>query len=141
MPLTRCLKEFFADITDRIEVSGHHPTWRITGGSFESVVSFARDAFDDPVAVDREDRGRWWPRVTVTVTKDPALASVAPPFELLAHSQPAPDVVPRRKPAWSSEPDEPESGGEGETTLESMFAYQEQARVPRQRRDGLRSTA
>lgn len=141
MPLTRSIKELFEAIPDRIEVSGHSPTWRITGGSFESVVSFAQDAFDDPVVVDREDRTRWWPRVTVTVTKDPLLASVAPPFELLAHPQPEPEVVPEREPAGMSDPDEPEGSREADTTLESIFAYQEQARVPQQRHSGWRNRA
>lgn len=146
MPLTRGIKELFEAIPDRIEVSGHSPTWRVTGGSFESVVSFAQDAFDDPVVLAREDRNRWWPRVTVTVTTDPVLASAAPPFELLAHPQPEPEVVPETEPASAAERDErdePESGPERETTLESMFAYQDRDRwdlVPQQRRGQRRAS-
>ncbi len=75
MALRRDIVGVFEAIPDRIEVSGHEPTWRVTGGSFESVLEYARQAFGDPVVVAREDRRRWWPRVTLTVTKDPELAA------------------------------------------------------------------
>jgi fused signal recognition particle receptor len=80
MPLGREIVELLEAIPDRIEVSGTGPTWRVTGGSFDSVVSWANDAFDDPVVIAREDRSRWWPRVTLTVTTDPGLAAEAPPL-------------------------------------------------------------
>jgi len=147
MPL-RGIVQVFEAIPDRIEVSGHEPTWQVTGGSFESVVSFARKAFGDPVVVARQDRGRWWPRVTLTVTKDPRLAAVAPPFEALA--RPEPDFEP--DPGTAAEPDpgstaEPQpapgpaaSSEPQQVRLEDMFAYQEELRartgrhrVPRQR--------
>lgn len=136
MPLGRGILELFEAIPDRIEVSGHSPTWRVTGGSFESAVSFAEEAFDEPVVVAREDRCRWWPRVTLTVTKDPALAAGAPPLETLADPRPdpppdaGPDADLTEEPVSDREPD-PASEG----TLDAMFAYQEarRRRVPRQR--------
>ncbi|HYO38941.1 MAG TPA: hypothetical protein VER39_04725 [Nocardioidaceae bacterium] len=131
MLLTRGIRELIEAIPDRIEVSGRNPVWRVTGGSFESAVAFAEQAFENPVVVSREDRSRWWPRVTVTVTTDPVMAAAAPPFELLARLRPEPEVVPELEPASAVDRQEPE------TTLESMFAYQEQARrctIPQQRR-------
>ena len=80
MPLRREITQVFEAIPERIEVSGTGPTWRVTGGSFESVVSWANDAFDRPAVIAREDRNRWWPRVTLTVTTDPELAAEAPPL-------------------------------------------------------------
>jgi hypothetical protein len=143
MPL-RGIVQVFEAIPDRIEVSGHEPTWQVTGGSFESVVAFARRAFGDPVVVARQDRGRWWPRVTLTVTKDPGLAADAPPLEVLA--DPAPSPAPEPEPEPEPEPPpEPQPGPEALTEpqrarLEDMFAYQEELRaasvrhrVPRQR--------
>ena len=70
----------FEAIPERIEVSGHRPTWRVTGGSFEAALDYAREAFGGVAVVAREDRGRWWPRVTLTVTVDPALVAAAPPL-------------------------------------------------------------
>jgi hypothetical protein len=91
MPLGRGIAELFEAIPERIEVSGHEPTWRVTGGSFESVLAFAREAYDDPTVIGREDRSRWWPRVTLTVTTDPALAAEAPPLDTFAADpEPAP---------------------------------------------------
>jgi hypothetical protein len=135
MPL-RGIVQVFEAIPDRIEVSGHAPTWQVTGGSFESVVSFARQAFGDPAVVARQDRGRWWPRVTLTVTTDPALAAVAPPLEALA--QPEPDPEPEAGP--HPVPDPGASADPHHARLEDMFTYQEELRaraarhrVPRQR--------
>jgi len=92
MPLGRGIAELFEAIPERIEVSGHAPTWRVTGGSFESVLAFAREAYDDPTVIGREDRARWWPRVTLTVTTDPALAAGAPPLDTFAADpEPAPE--------------------------------------------------
>lgn len=95
MPLGRGIAEVFEAIPERIEVSGHAPTWRVTGGSFESVLAFAREAYDDPTVIGREDRARWWPRVTLTVTTDPALAAAAPPLDTFAvEPEPAPAPTP-----------------------------------------------
>jgi hypothetical protein len=148
MPL-RGIVQVFEAIPDRIEVSGHEPTWHVTGGSFESVVAFARRAFDDPVVVARQDRGRWWPRVTLTVTKDPGLAADAPPLEVLADPASSPDPEPEPEPEPHPEPEpervlelqpEAEAVTEQRVRLEDMFAYQEELRVasvrhrvPRQR--------
>jgi hypothetical protein len=85
MPLGKGIAEVVESVQVRIEVSGQAPTWRVTGGSFESALDFAREAFDDPVVVSRTDFGRWWPRVALTVTKDPALAATAPDLESLQH--------------------------------------------------------
>ena len=93
MPLRRDIQEVLEAIPARIEVSGHAPTWRVTGGSFEDVVAFARTAYDDPIVVAREDRHRWWPRVTLTVTTDPELAASAPPLEAFSDPEPEPLVI------------------------------------------------
>ncbi|MGZ4444156.1 MAG: hypothetical protein ACXVXC_13405 [Nocardioidaceae bacterium] len=99
MPLGKGIAEVVEAVQVRIEVSGHAPTWRVTGGSFESALEFAREAYDDPVVVSRTDSGRWWPRVTLTVTKDPALAATAPALESL-QEPPAPKVeLPPEPPA------------------------------------------
>ncbi len=104
MPLRRGIVEVFEAIPDRIEVSGHEPTWQVTGGSFESVLTYAKEAFDDPVVLARQDRARWWPRVTLTVTKDPALAAEAPDLETLAHPEPPAPVEPEPEPVAVEEP-------------------------------------
>jgi hypothetical protein len=104
MPLRREITQVFEAIPERIEVSGTRPTWRVTGGSFESVVSWANDAFDRPAVIAREDRNRWWPRVTLTVTTDPELAAEAPP--LASFSEPR---LPRQdveSPAEAGVPDD-----------------------------------
>src|SRR6476620_7858990 len=104
MPLGRGIQELFEAIPDRIEVTGHAPTWRVTGGSFESVLAYAREAFGDPAVVARDDRNRWWPRVTLTVTHDPALAAAAPALETFAS---APEPPPAPEPAAEPVVDEP----------------------------------
>ena len=81
--LRRGINEMVEAIEDRIEVAGRAPTWRVTAGSFESALSYARDAYDEPVVVGRSDQHRFWPRVTLTVTTDPVLAGSAPPLEEL----------------------------------------------------------
>ncbi len=83
MPLPRGISALVEAIEDRVEVAGRAPTWRVTAGSFESALSFAREAYDDPVVMERTDHHRLWPRVTLTVTTDPALAAGAPPLEEL----------------------------------------------------------
>jgi hypothetical protein len=94
MRLSRNILELLEAIPDRIEVSGQEPTWQVTGGSFDDVVSYANDAFDKPAVISRQDRSRWWPRVTLTVTTDPDLAAGAPPLAALADPQPLPVAGP-----------------------------------------------
>jgi hypothetical protein len=148
MPLGREIVELLEAIPDRIEVSGTGPTWRVTGGSFDSVVSWANDAFDDPVVIAREDRSRWWPRVTLTVTTDPGLAAEAPPLaaftepdrpepesaepespepESPERESPEPEVIVPAAPAAAPEP----TTDEEFSPLEEIFASQEAARVAR----------
>lgn len=146
MSLTRGLRELIEAIPERIEVSGERPTWEVTGGSFESVVAYAEQAFGEPAVLSRRDRSRWWPRITLIVTIDPQLAAQAPPLESLAH--PEPEQQPEPEPETEPEPAPPIAVTEPEpvppadvepsessvTTLEAMFAYQEAARIPTQRR-------
>jgi hypothetical protein len=138
MPLGREIVELLEAIPDRIEVSGTGPTWRVTGGSFDSVVSWANDAFDDPVVIAREDRSRWWPRVTLTVTTDPGLAAEAPPLAAFTEPDrpepetpepetPEPEVIAPEAPAAAPEP----TTDEEPSPLEEIFASQEAARVAR----------
>jgi hypothetical protein len=140
MEIRRGIAELLEAIPERIEVSGHAPTWKVTGGSFESVVDYANEAFDEPVVLAREDRARWWPRVTLTVTTDPTLAEAAPPLEELAQEPTVPpDDVALVVPAPRHRAEENEIF---ESFLDEAFARQEaardeRARVPQQRR-GLR---
>ena len=92
MPLRQGIHELVEAIEERIEVTGRAPTWRVTAGSFESAMSYAREAYHDPVVVDRSDQHRFWPRVTLTVTTDPALARSAPPLAELVRP-PAPPAA------------------------------------------------
>lgn len=84
MPLGQGIGEMVEAVRDRIELSGEDPVWEVTAGSFESALDYARERFGDPVVVARRDRNRWWPRVTLTVSTDPAAAEEAPPLEELA---------------------------------------------------------
>lgn len=136
-------------VRDRVEVEGHGPTWRITGGSFETSLDYARARFDDPVVLRREDRGRWWPRVTLTVSTDPSLADSAPPLQDLER----PVVPPQRRRHDLRGTDEPANGpatdpgagadppravpGPLPDSLEAIFAHQEELRVARQRTPAL----
>ena len=136
MEIRRGITELLEAIPDRIEVSGQAPTWKVTGGSFESVVDYANEAFDEPVVLAREDRTRWWPRVTLTVTTDPALAETAPPLEELAAAPEPPDQPEIAVPAPRHRADEDVMF---ESFLDEAFARQEaardeRARVPQQRR-------
>jgi hypothetical protein len=136
MPFARGVLGLFDSIPDRIEVSGQEPTWRVTAGSYEAAVAFAEEAFGEAVVVAREDRSRWWPRVTLTVTTDPALAGTAPAPGTLADGDPQPQ--PQRQPQPQPQPQQ-EAAPQEIATLEAMFAYQEEVRalrssVPRQRR-------
>ena len=84
MPLGQGIEEMVEAVQDRVELSGEDPTWEVTAGSFESALAYARQRFGDPVVLARRDRNRWWPRVTLTVSTDPAAASSAPPLKELA---------------------------------------------------------
>ena len=155
MPLGKGIVELFEAIPGRIEVDGHEPTWRVTGGSFESVLAFAKEAYDEPVVIARHDKSRWWPRVTLTVTTDPELAADAPGLDTFARHSPA---EPGQDDSTDHEPAEPvasgrhagvpeqrddrhqpqEPPGEGSSTLEEIFAAQESSRrkrlgIPEQR--------
>jgi len=139
MPLRRDIASVFGAIPDRIEVSGGEPTWRVTGGSFEAVLTYVKQAFGDPVVVARQDRQRWWPRVTLTVTRDPELAAVAPPLEALA--APASAAAAEPEPVEHAEPTAAGEPASSLARLEDMFAYQEavrasaaKRRIPAQRR-------
>jgi hypothetical protein len=124
MPLGRGVFEVFESIPERIEVSGHGPTWRVTGGSFDSVLAYADEAFGETVVVAREDRSRWWPRVTLTVTQDPELAADAPPVDVFA------DSVPDEDPAARAD----QVQGDDDTfrsMLAEIFDHQEQLRLAR----------
>jgi hypothetical protein len=81
MPLGRGIAEIFEAIPARIEVSGHAPTWRITGASFDAVMDYVRECFEDAAVLACHRRDRLWPRVTLTVTTDPRLAATAPRLE------------------------------------------------------------
>lgn len=152
MPLRREITQVLEAIPERIEVSGTGPTWRVTGGSFDAVVTWANDAFDGPVVIAREDRNRWWPRVTLTVTTDPELAADAPPLEFFTEPQPVSVdelqgqdvVVDEAADAWDASAAEPQwaSDDDGYSPLEDIFASQEARRprhLPDQRRLGGRT--
>lgn len=127
MPLGQGIGEWWDAVRDRIEVSGHGPTWQVTAGSFDSALAYARDRFDDPVVLARKDRDRWWPRVAVTVTTDPALAESAPVLDEIARPV-VPDQVRRR--AGS---DVDQSRDPLPRSLEAIFAHQEELRAARRR--------
>jgi hypothetical protein len=133
MPLGRGIAELFEAIPERIEVSGHAPTWRVTGGSFESVLSYAREAYDDPTVIAREDRTRWWPRVTLTVTTDPVLAAAAPPLDsFAADPEPAPAPV---EPTPADPPRTPRRRGAGRHAADVGPRVATEIGVPEQRTD------
>jgi len=147
MPLGSGIVAMLSAVQERIEVSGHEPTWRVTAGTFDAALAYAREAWDDPVVLARETRGRWWPRVTLTVTTDWSQAATAPTLEQL--SAVADDLVPLQR--GSAEvlvlTDEPlPDDDEGDVTddfrpgmvvsLDEIFAHQE-ARRMRQLRTGI----
>jgi hypothetical protein len=117
--------EVFEAIPDRIEVSGHAPTWKVTGGSFEAVLGYAHEAFGACAVTAREDRSRWWPRVTLTVTTDRGAMAGAPPLESFA------DPVPGPEPATVDLSPDPEDDTSPVSPLEDIFAHQEQLRMAR----------
>ncbi len=124
MPLGRVIAETVADLRDRVEVSWHHDTWHVTAGSFESALHYVETRFDEAAVLARRDHGRRWPRVTLEVSTDPALATKAPPLAELAHPpapaalQPAPTT-----PIERVEP-EPVAASRLPTALEAIFADQ-----------------
>lgn len=127
MPLGQGILDVFEAIPRRIEMTGHAPTWRITGPSFEAVWEFAREVLDDPVAIDRDDRGRWWPRVTLTLTTDPRLAAKAPPLDELRKPPVVPEQRdPRQVALWNDA-----EYAESYSPLEEIFAHQEEVRAAR----------
>jgi hypothetical protein len=136
MPLGQGILDVLEAIPRRIEMSGHEPTWRLTGPSFDAVWEFALEVLPgDPVVVAREDRNRLWPRVTLTLTIDPKLAAGAPPIDELR----APRVPQQRQPPpkqlWNDE-----EYAESFSPLEEIFAHQEEVRAARRQlpdqRDG-----
>ncbi|HEX4976997.1 MAG TPA: hypothetical protein VFV40_03930 [Nocardioides sp.] len=158
MPLGQGIVEVLRAIPPRIEVTGHGPTVRITAGSFDDALHYARERYDAPAVLGYELRHRLWPRVTLTVTTDAGLARSAPPLEQLrqeaAHQgavEQSPSAVRRRRagahragagphPAGETAGTaEPEAVEPGLSTLEEIFADQERrrlerVRVPEQRR-------
>jgi hypothetical protein len=118
VPLRQGIHELVEAIEDRIEVTGRAPTWRVTAGSFESAMSYAREAYHDPVVVDRSDQHRFWPRVTLTVTTDPALARSAPPLAELV--RPPLPLQPRGAHRAARAPAAPRTPVE--SSLEDFFA-------------------
>lgn len=133
MPLGQGIGEMWKAVRDRIEVDGHDPTWQVTAGSFDSALAYARARFVDPVVLARSDRGRRWPRVTLTVTTDPALAASAPPLEQLA----APPSLLQEEHETVAELENslPEQRADSPlpSSLEAIFAHQEELRLARQR--------
>lgn len=107
-------------VRDRVEVSGHGAVWQVTAGSFESALGYARERFGQPVVLGRTDRHRWWPRVTLLVSTDPAMADSAPALEDLARP-----AVPQQR----AEPAPvPREGDEMPASLEAIFAHQDRLR-------------
>ena len=130
MPLGRVIAETVADLRDRVEVSWHHDTWHVTASSFESALDYVEARFDDAAVLARRDHGRRWPRVTLEVSTDPALATMAPPLTELAH--PPEPATPQPVPTPPVEPVEPEPVAPSDlpTDLEAIFANQNDLRRP-----------
>lgn len=133
MPLGQGIGEMWKAVRDRIEVDGHGPTWQVTAGSFDSALAYARARFEDPVVLARSDRGRRWPRVALTVTTDPALAGSAPPLEELAVPPSRPHEVPEAVVELESDLPEQRVDSPLPSSLEAIFAHQEELRLARQR--------
>lgn len=127
MPLGQGIGDMWEAVRDRVEVSGNGPTWHVTAGSFDAALAYARERFEDPAVLSRADRNRWWSRVTLTVTTDPALAASAPPLEDVARPVVPPQPTPvdadldevEAQPAWSETMP---------ASLEAIFAHQEERR-------------
>jgi hypothetical protein len=129
MPFGRVIAETVADLRDRVEVSWHHDTWHVTASSFESALGYVETRFDDAVVLARHDHGRRWPRVTLEVSTDPALATKAPPLIELAHP-PEPDATLQPVPQPPTEPveTEPVTASGLPSDLEAIFAHQSDLR-------------
>ena len=123
MPLRQEISDIWGAVQDRIELSGGEQTWQVTGGSFDSALSYARARFGEPAVLARKDRNRWWPRVTLTVTTDPRLASSAPPVDRFAGP-----VRPRLKAAHAPRRPVPPLP----PSLEEIFEHQEELRLAEQ---------
>jgi hypothetical protein len=139
VPLGQGIAEMIEAVRDRIEVSGTTPTWEVTAGSFDRALEYARERFTEPVVLARSDRNRWWDRVTITVTTDPALAAAAPPLEQLK-APPLPvqrvgrDPFPEAKPDGADPADDPaDDPGGMPFSLAAIFDHQEELRLARQR--------
>jgi hypothetical protein len=133
MPLGRVIAETVADLRDRVEVSRHDDTWQVTASSFESALAYVERRFDGAAVLARRDHGRRWPRVTLEVSTDPALAAKAPPLSELAHPPEHVTVQPvPRPPTEPREPEprepEPVAASELPTDLEAIFADQNDLR-------------
>lgn len=143
MPLGQGIGEMVEAVRGRIELSGAEPTWEVTAGSFEAALAYARERFEDPVVLARNDRDRWWPRVTLIVTTDRDLAASAPPLEDLARppvtEQPIPEQPSRSAPSPApvavagEERQESRVDSDMPAALEAIFDHQEQLRIARQR--------
>ncbi|HSE09251.1 MAG TPA: hypothetical protein VLB29_11355 [Nocardioidaceae bacterium] len=129
MSLGQGIGELWEAVRDRVEVSGEEPTWEVTAGSFDSALTYARERFEQPVVLARRDRARWWPRITLTITTDPALAAGAPPLEDLAQ----PFIPEQAVPQVAEDETAPDRANLLPSSLEAIFAHQEELRVARQR--------
>jgi hypothetical protein len=129
MPLGRVIADTVADLRDRVEVSWHHDRWHVTASSFESALDYVEARFDDAAVLARRDHGRRWPRVTLEVSTDPALASKAPPLIELAQPPERTSVLPPgpKPPIEPVEP-EPVAASDLPTDLEAIFAHQNDVR-------------
>lgn len=145
MPLGQGMSQMAHAVRDRIEVSEGDGVWYVTAGCFESAVGYARERFGEPIVLARQDRSRWWPRVTLTVTTDPARAAEAPDLAELAspavpeqasprRSLTTPEHEPHQETATDRAPEqapddlEPVAGEHASLppSLEALFARQEQ---------------
>ncbi len=128
MPLGRVIAETVADLHDRVEVSWHHDTWHVTAGSFESALSYVEMRFDDAAVLARRDHGHRWPRVTLEVSTDPALAAKAPPLNELAHPPEPATLPPVPTPPIEAALPEQMAASALPTDLEAIFADQNDLR-------------
>jgi hypothetical protein len=128
MPLGRVITETVADLRDRVEVSWHHDTWHVTASSFESALTYVETRFDDAAVLARRDHGRRWPRVTLEVSTDPALATKAPPLIELARPPQRATVRPVPTPPVEPLEPEPVTASGLPADLEAIFADQNDLR-------------
>jgi hypothetical protein len=133
MPLGQGIAEMWDALRDRVELSGHGPTWEVTAGSFDTALAYSRERFGDPVVLRRADRGRWWPRVTLTVTTNRELAAAAPPLDELATPTVPAQRTRETAPTETDQPEPPRETPVLPSSLEAIFAHQEELRLARQR--------